>query len=426
MKKRLAGFLALVAWMLVAGCGSNPSYDNTSENDRESVVQEEKKIEKPLTEVYNLPDGDYNVVRERMKKNQVLSDILYPNHIDYPRIQEVVDQSKDIYSTRRLRAGQTYTLFLNKDSLQTLAYMVYDIDRVDYLVYDFTDSVRVYRAQKPVRIVEKTASGIIHSSLWQTMIDNNLNQDLILDLADVFAWTIDFYHLQKNDSFRVIYTEKMVDGQSVGIDRIIAAEFTHAGTPIRAYLYESEGIEDYFDDEGKSLRKAFLRAPVKFSRISSRYSKRRFHPVQKRYKAHLGTDYAAPKGTPILATGDGVVIASAYGKYNGNYVKIRHNATYTTQYLHMSKRAVKLGDRVKQGDVIGYVGSTGLATGPHVCYRFWKNGKQVNPYRQKLPASKPVKAENMEAFMALRNKLAKRLDSIPVENRSSAALAHLN
>jgi murein DD-endopeptidase MepM/ murein hydrolase activator NlpD len=258
------------------------------------------------------------------------------------------------------------------------------------------------------------------------MKENNLDQELILSLADVYAWTIDFYHLQKGDAFKVIYTERLVEGKFVGIDRIIAAEFTHRKSPLRAYLFESDGTDDYYDDEGNSLRKAFLRAPVKFSRISSRYSKKRFHPVQKRYKAHLGTDYAAPTGTPILATGDGVVIAATYTKSNGNYIKIRHNGTYTTQYLHMSKRKSKLGDRVKQGDVIGYVGSTGLATGPHVCYRFWKNGKQVNPYKQKLPPSKPVIPENMDAFMQLKDNLSQRLDQIPLESNQLSGLVESN
>jgi murein DD-endopeptidase MepM/ murein hydrolase activator NlpD len=402
-------------------CNSDADYVSDS-----SQLQEIEVIDETPGFLYEIPIEDYTIVEQTFSKNQVLSQILYPNHIDYQKIQEVADQSKKIYSVRKLRTGHPYTLFLNNDSINSLAYMVYEIDNVDYLVFDFTDSVRVYRDKKPVTIVERTASGIINSSLWNTMKNNNLDQELILTLADVYAWTIDFYHLQKGDAFKVIYTERQVDGKFVGIDRIIAAEFTQRKTPLRAYLFESEGFDDYYDDEGNSLRKAFLRAPVKFSRISSRYSKKRFHPVQKRYKAHLGTDYAAPTGTPILATGDGVVIAATYTGSNGNYVKIRHNATYTTQYLHMSKRKSKLGDRVKQGDVIGYVGSTGLATGPHVCYRFWKNGKQVNPYKQKLPPSKPVKPENMEAFMQLRDEFSLRLDQIPLENNQLSDLAGLN
>ena len=304
--------------------------------------------------------------------------------------------------------------------------MIYEIDAINYIVYDFTDSVNVYREKKPVTLVEKTASGIIETSLWNTMMDNDLDQELIMTLSDVYAWTIDFYHLQKGDAFKVIYTDRQVEGVSVGVEMIYAAEFTQNGAPLSAYLFEANDIPDYFDDEGKSLRKAFLRAPVKFSRISSRYSGKRFHPVQKRYKAHLGTDYAAATGTPIMATGDGVIVASQYKKFNGNYVKVKHNATYTTQYLHMSKRAVKVGDRVIQGQTIGYVGSTGLATGPHVCYRFWKNGKQVDPYRQKLPESKPIQPDDQEAFDKVKMKYSPLLKAIIIENKPSIALAETN
>ena len=421
-KNKQLKYFPLILLLFFGAC----SDDKTYVVDSPDLDSTEELIETTPVELYNIFVEDYLVVKEIIKKNQALSDILYPNHISYQRIQEVADQSKDIFSVRKLRAGNRYTLFLNKDSINSLAYMVYEIDQIDYLVFDFTDSVNVFRDQLPVTIVQKTASGVIETSLWNTMKDNNLDQELILSLADVYAWTIDFYHLQKGDSFKVIYRERQVDGKFVGTDYIIAAEFTHFEAPLRAYLFVSDGIDDYFDDEGKNLRKAFLRAPVKFSRISSRYSKKRFHPVQKRFKSHLGTDYAARTGTPILATGDGVIVASTYAKYNGNYVKIKHNATYTTQYLHMSKRAVKVGDSVKQGDVIGYVGSTGLASGPHVCYRFWKNGKQVNPYKQKLPDSKPVKADEMESFIHLKDSLLLRLNNIPIQVSLPVEFVELN
>jgi len=415
-------YFSFILIFLFSACAEEPNYVS----DSPDMAPAEELIDIPPGELYNISVENFLIVNETFKKDQALSDILYPNHISYQRIQEVADQSKDIYSVRKLRTGNRYTLFLNNDSINSLAYMVYEIDQIDYLVFDFTDSVRVFRDQLPVTIVEKTASGVIESSLWNTMKDNNLDQELILSLADIYAWTIDFYHLQKGDAFKIIYRERQVDGKYVGIDYIIAAEFTHYEAPLRAYLFVSNGIDDYFDDEGKNLRKAFLRAPVKFSRISSRYSKKRFHPVQKRFKSHLGTDYAARTGTPILATGDGVIVAATYAKYNGNYVKVKHNATYTTQYLHMSKRAVKVGDTVKQGDVIGYVGSTGLATGPHVCYRFWKNGKQVNPYKQKLPDSKPVKADEMESFIHLKDSLLLQLNNIPLQLNRISELAELD
>jgi murein DD-endopeptidase MepM/ murein hydrolase activator NlpD len=394
----------------------------------EQVITEETKtveeLEIPIVEVkYNINLEGYIIEEKKVKNGQNLSEILYPRGIDYQQIQEVVDLSKDVFSARKIQAGKPYTLILKDDSARTLDYMIYEIDPIQYVVYDFRDSIRVYREEKPVTIIEKTSSGIIETSLWNTMVDNNLDQELIMTLSDVYAWTIDFYHLQKGDSFKVIYTQRQVEGVNVGVEQILAAEFTHHGTPISAYLFEVNDIPDYFDDEGKSLRKAFLRAPVKFSRISSRYSGKRFHPVQKRYKAHLGTDYAAPNGTPIMATGDGVIVASTYKKFNGNYVKVKHNATYTTQYLHMSKRAVKVGDRVLQGETIGYVGSTGLASGPHVCYRFWKNGKQVDPYRQKLPESIPIQPEDQEEFDKVKNEYSPRLKAITIGNKESIALA---
>lgn len=411
-------FISLSVFLL--SCAEEETaIDNIS---AENVLpQTEDTIEIVPRERYNLNFDNFEVIEKKIQKGEVLSEILYPRGIDYPSIQKLADLSKDVFSVKKLQADKPYTLLLNKDSIESLAYMIYEIDAVNYVVYDFNDSIRVYKEQKPVNIVERTASGIIESSLWQTAMDNNLNQELIMTLSDVYAWTIDFYHLQKGDAFKVIYKERQVEGKMVGVEMILAAEFVHHGSAISAYLFEQDDIPDYFDDEGKSLRKAFLRAPVKFSRISSRFTKKRFHPVQKRYKAHLGTDYAAPSGTPIIATGDGVVVASTYKKFNGNYVKIQHNSTYTTQYLHMSKRAVKNGERVMQGQVIGYVGSTGLASGPHVCYRFWKNGKQVDPFRQKLPETKPINPEDMDDFEKVKGLYSPRLKSIiPLETPTNS------
>lgn len=401
--------------------------DGTQENIEvelasEQIIEEEAILEEieELTVKYNIELEDYTIEENTMKRGEVLSEILFPKGIDYPQIQKVVDLSKGIFDVRKLRAGKPYTLLIRNDSTQALDYMIYEIDAIDYIVYDFKDSVRVYHEKKPVTIVEKTVSGIIESSLWECLKD--VDQELIDELATVYAWTIDFYHIQKGDSFKVIYRQKQVEGTNVGIDMILAAEFTNNGRKTSAYLFIVDNIDDYYDDNGNNLRRAFLRAPVKFSRISSRYSGRRFHPVTKRYKAHLGTDYAAATGTPIFATGDGVVVASTYKKFNGNYVKIKHNSTYTTQYLHMSKRAVKVGEFVEQGQTIGYVGSTGLATGPHVCYRFWKNGKQVDPFKQDLPESDPIQPENLEAFEKIKMEYSPRLKAITIGDNPGIAM----
>ncbi|MBN4051531.1 peptidoglycan DD-metalloendopeptidase family protein, partial [bacterium AH-315-M05] len=269
----------------------------------------------------------------------------------------------------------------------------------------------------------QTVSGVINSSLWQTMIDNDINLNISLEMSEIYAWAVDFYKIQKGDAFKVIYEEKFIlsgdegEGEPAGIGRIMGAYFKHFNETFYAIYFEQDSVGDYFDENAKSLRKAFLKSPLKYSRITSRYSLRRFHPVQKRYKPHLGVDYAAPRGTPIRTTGDGVVSKAGYKGGNGNYVKVKHNSVYSTQYLHMTniRKGIRRGARVKQGDIIGYVGSTGLATGPHVCYRFWKNGQQVNPLRVKIPPSKPVKSEYMEKYIRVKKEMMRELDGITIE-----------
>ena len=252
------------------------------------------------------------------------------------------------------------------------------------------------------------------------MEEDGLSNLLVYRLSDIYQWSIDFFKLQKGDRFKMVYNERYIDDTVfAGIESVEAAVFNHDGKPYYAFEYKEDSLTkhpSYYDDEAKALQSFFLKAPLNYSRISSHYTKRRFHPVQKRWKAHLGTDYAAATGTPIMTTADGVVIASRYTRFNGNYVKVRHNAKYTTQYLHMSKRNVKKGQHVKQGDVIGYVGMTGLATGPHVCYRFWVNGKQVDPYRQNLPTAKKLDKSNKEDYFAHIEPLKKELDSIPYKH----------
>jgi len=246
------------------------------------------------------------------------------------------------------------------------------------------------------------------------MLKNEASPELVIKLSEVFAWQIDFYRIQQGDFFKVIYEEEFVDDQSVGISNIQGAYFNHSGEEFFAVPFEQDSTIQFFDENGKSLRKAFLKAPLEYSRISSRYTKRRLHPVQKVYKAHLGTDYAAPTGTPIRAVGDGIVLEASYTKGNGRFVKVKHNSVYTTQYLHMSKfaKGISRGVRVKQGEVIGYVGSTGLATGSHLCYRFWKNGVQVDPLKEKIPSSHPVKPELLEAYNRKKQEVITALDSV--------------
>ena len=368
------------------------------------VIQE---IVEPSYE-YNILVDSFNVIKGSVKSGQTMGEILYLNHIDHFEINKIVEKSKGIFDVRRVNTGKKYTVICASDSTKKAQYFIYEIDATNYVVFDLRGEIDVYKGKKPVTVKLKTASGIIKSSLWLTMEEQKLSPKLTAELSTIYAWTIDFFKIQRNDGFRVYYEDKYIDGQYIGIGRLLAAEFTHKGQDFYSFYYrENENFGDYYDEQGKTLRKAFLMAPVDYKRISSRYSKRRKHPVTGRWKGHFGTDYAAEKGTPIWSTANGTIIAATYTKNNGNYVKVRHNGTYTTQYLHMSKikPGIRKGVYVKQGDIIGYVGSTGLATGPHVCYRFWKNDKQVDPFKQKLPPGDPIKKENREAYMLAKDSL---------------------
>jgi murein DD-endopeptidase MepM/ murein hydrolase activator NlpD len=363
---------------------------------------------------YGIPENDYVVETHTIKPNQFVAEILLPLGVSYPQIARLEEVAKDVFPLNRIRANDTYLTFSPKDTSEALHYFIVETGKADYVVYQLKDSICAFLGRKPVETRIRKASGVINSSLNATILDQDLPVSLAHDLSSMYAWTVDFYRIQKGDFFRVIFEEQFVDGQSIGVGNILAAEFNHRERSFQGFYFEAGEQASYFDEKAESLRKAFLKAPLEYSRISSRYTMKRYHPVQKRWKAHLGTDYAAPTGTPIMATGDGTVIESSYGKYNGNYVKIRHNGMYTTQYLHMSKRLVKKGQVVKQGEIIGKVGATGLASGPHVCYRFWKDGKQVDPYKQDLPPSDPVDREYLGQFYTHRDTLSELLLDIPV------------
>jgi len=398
MKRIIFAILVLILSVIGVLFFVDDNYD--TDIDQVDEIASKYQIDIEPERIYGFSLDSFSVEEFKVKKNQNLGDILWSNKIQHNEIYQLVNIAQPIFDVRKIRVGNKYSIFKRKEKGDTLQILVYEKDKIEYVVFDLQDSMKVSLHQKELKRETKSATGIINSSLYLTLQEQNVNPELALKMADIYAWTIDFYRIQKGDNFRVIYDELTVEGESVGIENIKTCSFNHAGSDFNAFQFMQDSILDYYDEEGKSLRKAFLKAPLKFSRISSRFTYKRFHPVQKRMKAHLGTDYAAPRGTPILATGDGVVSEARYKKYNGNYVKIRHNSTYSTQYLHMTSiaKGVRTGRCVKQGQVIGYVGSTGLATGPHVCYRFWKNGRQVDPYKQKIPASKPVREENFDDF----------------------------
>ena len=357
------------------------------------------------------------LIEGRIKRNQNLSEILDDYNISRKTIHDLAIASKPVFDVRKIVVNRKYTLICYPDSLKTAKAMIYEPSATEYVVFNLEDSITVKKVEKEIVTREKEIAGTIELSLAVTIDELGESPQLTNDFVDVFAWQIDFFRLQKGDHFKIIFEEKLVDDEVIGIGTIKAAFFEHFGNDFYAYYFDQGSGIDYFDEEGNSLRKAFLKYPLDFTRISSRYSGNRFHPVQKRWKAHRGTDFAAPRGTPIRSVGDGIVTDARYGVNNGNFVKIKHNATYTTQYLHMSKIAsgIRPGVKVKQGQTIGFVGSTGLARGNHLCYRFWKNGVQIDALKVKLPPSEPIAAENKSDFESVRDMFRIRLDSIQIE-----------
>lgn len=387
-----------------------------AESDKRApdAVETDSTAVAPVRKEFGLPVDSFVIIEDKIKPNEFLANILGPHEVSAQTLANLTAKSRDIFDIRKLRAGDHYTLFCTKDSSRKACYFVYQPDPIQYIVYDLQDSLNIYAGSHEVTTEEKEIGGTINSSLFATLDNLQADPDLAMKMAKIYAWDIDFYSIRKGDRFKLIYEEQYVKDRRVGTGRIKAAVFVHDGNPYYAFYYhnDSTDTDGYYNEKAQSLQKAFLKAPLKFFRITSHYSMRRFHPVQHRMKAHLGTDYAAPAGTPIMATAAGVVIASQYTQFNGNYVKIRHNGTYTTQYLHMSKRAVRNGQHVNQGQVIGYVGSTGLATGPHVCYRFWKNGRQVDPLRQKFPPAEPISPDDSPYFNRLVEKEMARLEAV--------------
>lgn len=382
---------------------------NTAESTSSNFVPEFK---------YGIEITTYNTEESNIKRNEFLSTILSRYDVDPLTIATIVEKSKPIFDVRSMRVGKPYTVFTEKSDNKKLAYFIYEPNPAEFIVYDLRDSIFIEAHQKESETKIEDIGGTITSSLYEALDENGGDPDLAVYLSKIFGGVVNFYSIKEGDWFKIRYERQYVEGEPYGTSKILSAIFNHNGKEFQAHYFQPDSLSDgeYYDEEGNSLRRTFLKAPLKFSRISSRYSKRRLHPVQKVWKAHLGTDFAAPHGTPIVSTADGVVIASGYTRGNGNYVKIKHNNTYTTQYLHMSKRAAKRGQRIKQGQVIGYVGSTGLATGPHVCYRFWKNGQQVDPLRQDFKAATPIEDKHKNAFLNQISTLRMEMASISIEN----------
>jgi murein DD-endopeptidase MepM/ murein hydrolase activator NlpD len=382
----------------------------------EEVVFAEAIQPKPVVESFGFKLNDFNVLHDTIRNGDTFGSILESQNIDTLRVYDIVKKIKDGFDVRSIRTGKPITMLRSKGRYKKLQVFIYQPDRQSYYVIDLRDSISVYKKIRPMLIKERTIAGSLEGSLSEALQKEKVDIGLVSQITKVYAWSIDFFKLQKGDKFAITFTERYIDDTIYdGVDSLKAAFFEYKGKKIYAFPFEQiEGSRKlaYFDEEGKALKNFFLKAPLKYVNITSRFSGNRLHPVQGIWKAHKGTDYAAPTGTPIMTTASGVVEQTGFTAGNGNFVKVKHDRTYSTQYLHMSRILVRRGQRVNQGEVIGKVGSTGLATGPHVCYRFWKNGVQVDALRLKLPNSEPMDKRNLPRFLAQIKPLKRDLDSI--------------
>ncbi len=352
---------------------------------------------------YGINLNQYLVKEETVQKNESFAQIMMKHHVSEQTVNALMKQSKGKFNFHLIKAGNNYIVLGKKNKKSfTPTKIIYELNNIEYVVLNVDKQLSVITAKQQIEKKHREVAGVIRGSLYETFDNLDINPALAIRLSEIFACTIDFYKIHEGDKFKIIFDEERVNGESIGIGEISSALFNSNSKDYYAFYFEKDNKKGYYDEDGNSMRKQFLKSPVKFGRVSSRFSKRRFHPVTKIWKAHLGTDYAASHGTPIIATADGIVEEAKYGQFNGNYVKIRHNGKYKTQYLHMSRigKGIRRGSRVSQGQTIGYVGSTGLATGPHVCYRFWKDGQQVDPRKQQLKYSEPIHSKYKSQFFS--------------------------
>lgn len=387
--------ILLAVFFLAAGCGG-----------RQAGMQEETAAaateEEASAGFWGFCEDSLSVEENRVRSGDFFSTILMRNGISAQDAYNLSDASDSIFDVASIRIGNTYRVWKNGSG--AAEYLAYDIDRMKSVVFRCREPYSVWFVEKPVLTETKYADVTIRSSLWNDMIAAGAPPLLILTLSDIYAWTVDFFGLQEGDRFRVVYDEKTCEGSVVAVDTVRYAVFTSRGQDYPAVMFDQhDGGNIYWNEKGESMRKAFLKAPLHYSRISSGFSYARRHPITRRVQPHTGVDYAAPKGTPVVTIGDGVVTSAKYEGAGGNVVRIRHNSVYSTAYLHLSRyeSGIRAGKRVKQGDVIGYVGSTGRSTGPHLDFRVWKNGSPINPLKMQSPPAEPLKQENMEAFRAV-------------------------
>lgn len=382
----------------------------SSSSEQETLPVEEEPI---ILDNFGFIADSFYVEEGTVNKNMTLADILIPHDIDYALITNIFESAKPKFDFRNIQPNKKYYIYKNRDSLNTFNSFIYEINKLKFVVVQAEDSILVELVERDVETKERTISGTINSSLYMTLVEQNASLVLAGKLSEIFAWQIDFYTIQKGDQFFAIYEELLVNNAPVGIGEVIVAQFIHKDNIFNAFLFEQNDRKEYFDEEGKSLQKEFLKAPLKYTRISSGYSGRRLHPILRVYKPHRGIDYAAPIGTPVQAVGDGIVSTVKREAAAGKMIKIKHNSVYSSAYLHLSgyAKGIKSGAKVRQGQIIGYVGSTGRSTGPHLDFRFWKNGSLVNYLNLKFPSSKSIADTSIHHFVILRDSLNHKLNN---------------
>jgi murein DD-endopeptidase MepM/ murein hydrolase activator NlpD len=350
--------------------------------------------------MYGIPTDSFELIPGHIKPNGLISELLIKHGVTLQEIDKVVKNSGKVFNVKNIRSGNRYILFCDRDSISKARYLVYEQDAETSYIFSFNDSINITPFRKKINSQIKYASGTIESSLWDAMITGGLQPVLAVKLSDIFAWTVDFFGLQKGDNFKVIYEEVCIDDKPVGTGRVYGAQFNRSGTSITAIPFIQDRKESYFDVDGKSLRKAFLKAPLQFSRITSHFSASRMHPILKIRMPHFGVDYAAPVGTPVHSIGDGRITSVSLEGGSGRMVKIQHNSVYSTTYMHLSRfgEGIAAGVYVKQGDIIGYVGTSGLSTGPHLDFRFFRNGSPIDPLKVDAPPVEPISEENKTRF----------------------------
>ena len=403
---------AVIAVLTVVAVFIIPAEETIEEN----IVSEteEPEIQEPVATRYGMPEDDFIFTYDTIRHKETLANVMYRLGFTSNDIYCLTQCPDSIFNEKKIKPGQACALLSSKDS--TRRYFVYETSPKSYVTFDIADGFRATRCEKPTSWRESEVAGRVNSSLWVAMEESGTSPQLAVLMSHIFGWSIDFFGIQKGDEFRLLYSQEYVEETPLNNYRIDAASFCASGNTVYAIPFTQGDEELFYNIDGNSLEGAFLKAPLDFYRISSKFTNSRYHPVLKRYRAHHGVDYAAPKGTPVYAIGSGKVIKKGYqANGGGNYIKIRHNGTYTTSYMHLSKfaKGLKEGDYVKQKQVIGYVGSTGLSTGPHLDFRVYENGKPINPLTIKSQPKMPISEENREAFNAVKDSLASRLAGIP-------------